>query len=49
MPELECAYCERTFATPPVRDEIEVFWLGDQAKVWCSEDCRDSYAERAAS
>ena len=39
----------RGITTAPVRDETEAFWMGDQATVWCSAECRDNYAERAAS
>lgn len=46
----ECAYCEEPFDTEPVRDLDEVAWRGiEQAKTWCSAECRDNYSERASA
>lgn len=45
----ECIYCDREFATEPVRDLEDVTWRGDQARVYCSQECMVRYAERATS
>lgn len=43
----DCDHCGRTVTKRPVRDEMEVHFVGlDKARAWCSEDCHEAAAER---
>lgn len=44
----DCAWCEDTVTKVPVRDAIEVSWVGlHKARAWCSQDCLDNHSEAA--
>lgn len=40
-----CAWCDESVLTP-VRDEVAVSWLGDEASTWCSTKCMQADAEK---
>jgi len=43
-----CYECGQPIVGGPVVDPAAEWWLGDQAPVWCSEECLDASAERQA-
>ena len=45
----ECAFCGALIVGESYRWVDEVTWRGNEAKVYCNEECSSNYAERAAS
>lgn len=42
----ECAHCGHLVTREPVRDDLEVRYVGaEHARAWCSLECRESDAE----
>jgi hypothetical protein len=42
MQPLRCNHCKHTFCWPATYDDQELRWRPhSEARVWCSQDCRD--------
>jgi hypothetical protein len=39
----DCAWCDTTFNTDPIRTAYEYSWLIDPAYAYCSMRCRDAH------
>lgn len=41
-----CSMCDKPFSTKPWCDEVELLWLRNAARNYCSKNCLDNHADK---